>query len=123
MSKEIIIVDDDPMVRMLVSEYLQALGYSAQVFTRGKECLDHLANSAALPNLLILDLQMPEMNGLEVLAQIRGDEKLKNLAVLMLSANVDQCESQTTVRADCYLGKPFQMQEFLAAVESTRRDQ
>ena len=68
-TKRIMVIDDDPMIRFLVQEYLTVLGYSVQAFEGGAEALATLGSS--LPDLVVHDMQMPDMNGVEVLKRIR----------------------------------------------------
>jgi CheY-like chemotaxis protein len=63
-------------------------------------------------------MQMPQMNGLEVLERVRADPSTAALPVLMLSANVADVRQLASVQPNGYLEKPFQMQELLAAVET-----
>jgi DNA-binding response OmpR family regulator len=118
---KVVVVDDDPMIRFLVQEYLAAAGFEVQAFARGAEMLETLASSQ--PDLVILDLQMPEMNGLEVLEKIRSSPETSSVPVLMLSANTRDAQGASAPTADQYLEKPFQMQDFLEAVQSTKRAQ
>jgi CheY-like chemotaxis protein len=119
MSKHVVVVDDDPMIRFLLQEYLKALGFSVDAYSAGREALEALANTT--PDLIVLDLQMPEMNGIEVLTHLRQHPSTANTPVLMLSANATEARSDTSISADCYLEKPFQIQDLLSAVQSTVR--
>lgn len=119
MTQQIMVVDDDPMIRFLVQEYLTAVGYSVTACGGGAEALNSLQTFT--PDLIILDLQMPEMNGLEVLENLRGSPGTEKIPVLLLSANASDAKSENGVTADHYLEKPFQMSDFLAAVKSTTR--
>ena len=120
-TKRIMVIDDDPMIRFLVQEYLTVLGYSVQAFEGGAEALATLGSS--LPDLVVLDMQMPDMNGVEVLKRIRENPDTSGVPVLMLSANANEAKDLAGPKADSYLEKPFQMQTLLEAVRSTQRDQ
>lgn len=115
---QIVIVDDDPMIRFLVQEYLKASGFTVEAFESGKDALAAL--DTLTPNLVVLDLQMPQMNGIEVLEHLRANPSTANIPVLMLSANAGEAQTMSTVVANAYLEKPFQMHALLAAVESTK---
>jgi|688.fasta_scaffold1108180_2 CheY-like chemotaxis protein len=119
MTQQIMVVDDDPMIRFLVQEYLTAVGYSVTACGGGAEALSSLQSFT--PDLIILDLQMPEMNGLEVIENLKRTPETENIPVLLLSANASDAKSERGVTADHYLEKPFQMSDFLAAVKSTTR--
>lgn len=116
MPRSILLVDDDPVVRMLVSEYLSAFGHQVTAVEGGRECFAALEGMA--PDLVIVDYQMPEMSGLQVLERLKSSEGTKSIPVIMLSANAVEGEDSSGVKADKYVMKPFQLQEFLAAVES-----
>lgn len=120
MPKRLVVVDDDPVIRMLVSEYLNAHGHELTVLESGTECLETLSAADPLPDALVLDLIMPDMTGFDVLQKIRADERLKNLPVILLSANADSEKDarQHDVSADYYLLKPFEMPELLKAVDT-----
>ncbi len=116
----ILVVDDDPMIRFLVQEYLKASGFQVETCASGREALEKA--SADTPSLMILDVQMPEMNGIEVLEQLRAAPTTASIPVLMLSANASEAHTLSTVQADAYLEKPFAMQALLEAVQGTRRE-
>ena len=116
MSKKVLIVDDDPVIRMLVSEILESFGHSVTTLESGSSCLSSLKQD--LPDVLILDLQMPDMTGLEVLKQLKADSRTSSVPVIMLSANSDSENlSKDEIRADQYLQKPFNLSEFKKALE------
>ncbi len=116
MSKKVLIVDDDPVIRILVSEIVQSFGHSVTVLESGSSCLSELSKN--LPDVLILDLQMPDMSGLDVLKQLKSDMRTSALPVLMLSANSDSEKlAEEEVKADQYLQKPFNLGEFKRALE------
>ena len=112
-------MDDDPMIRFLVQEYLTASGFSVTACSGGIEALQVIASSP--PDLIVLDMQMPEMNGLEVLANVRQLPTGAQVPVLLLSANASEAKSESGPNADQYLEKPFQMSDLLEAVKSTVR--
>lgn len=125
MSDKILIVDDEPDTLKLLQAVLQREGYVVISATNGPEALAKI--KAEPPDLVILDIMMPGMSGIEVLQQIRGDPKLAVLPVLMLTAR-----SEVNVKvmafeagADEYVTKPLSAAELRARVrallERTRR--
>ena len=118
MATRVLLVDDDPVIRVLLQDYLTALQYQVQVAESGIQCLEMLAKGT--PDILLLDFQMPVMNGLEVLKSIRGDPALQKLSVIMLSANRDTEKYITAAEltADRYIIKPFEMREITEAIQS-----
>jgi CheY-like chemotaxis protein len=118
MAQKILIVDDDPVIRMLVSEYLAYHGHNVEVLEDGRLCLERVKASA--PDILILDMLMPEITGSEVLQNLRSDPATAGLPVIMLSADKRMAEDSDSVRADCYLQKPFDIKDFLAAIDELK---
>jgi sigma-B regulation protein RsbU (phosphoserine phosphatase) len=107
-SAALLVVDDNEDNRYTLGERLKRLGYVNIAFaTNGREAIEALR--ARPCDLMLLDVMMPEMNGYEVLAQLREDERLRHLPVIMISA-VDQVESVIRcieLGAEDYLQKPF----------------
>ena len=119
-TKRVAILDDDPLIRMLVEEYLKAFGFEVTAFETPHAALAAMQQTP--PDLLVLDLQMPVMNGFQVLTAMRADPATSEIPVLLLSANAGDASTMSETQPDRYLSKPFQMKELLEAVQSTRRD-
>jgi sigma-B regulation protein RsbU (phosphoserine phosphatase) len=104
----LLVVDDNEDNRYTLGQRLKRIGYTNVAFaTNGREALDALRSREF--DLMLLDVMMPEMNGYEVLEQLRADERLRHLPVVMISA-VDQIESVIRcieLGAEDYLQKPF----------------
>jgi CheY-like chemotaxis protein len=118
MSKTILVVDDDPVIRTLLVECMSCFGHKVSAVESGAMCLDSLKGE--LPDILFLDLQMPDMTGLEVLKHIRANDKTARMPVIMLSANSDSAavNSDDQAKATCYVQKPFNMKDILALLET-----
>lgn len=115
-ARNILIVDDDPVIRTLVTEYLAHYGHSVEVVDSGQHCLDKLQETS--PDILILDMMMPDMSGTEVLERLRADPRTAKLPVIMLSADKKVAAAATAdAHADCYIQKPFDIKDFLNAIE------
>ena len=116
-AKKVLVVDDDPVIRILVSDYLSAKGCQVDVAENGQSCLEELEEN--LPDLVFLDLQMPDMNGLDVLRSIRSNPRTAELTVVMLSANLDISDltSSTAIVPDGHITKPFKMDSLLEALQ------
>ena len=99
-------MDDNPAGRELVRESLQDYVASIAEASNGREALEKMRVS--LPDLVLLDIQMPEMDGYEVLREIRGDPALKGLRVVALTAFAMQGDRERAMAAgfDDYLTKP-----------------
>jgi DNA-binding response OmpR family regulator len=118
MKYEILIIDDDTDLCILLKKYLELEGYAVTVCYDGKSGLDKLEDNNY--HLIILDVMLPQINGFEVLANIR---KKNNVPVLMLTAKDSEVDKVSGLRlgADDYLTKPFLQSEFVARVQSLIR--
>ena len=111
---KILVVEDDQMIREGICEYLSEFGYSVIEASDGSEALDSFSESV---NLVILDIQIPFINGLDVLKEIR---KKSNLPILILTAFSDEdykIEAFTHL-ADGYIEKPFSLPLLKVRVDS-----
>ncbi|BAY63060.1 adenylate/guanylate cyclase [Calothrix brevissima NIES-22] len=114
----ILVVDDNPDLRTYVSEIIRNNGYQVHTARNGAEGLQ--IAQKVLPSLIITDLMMPLVTGLEMIRMIRQEEKLKGTPIILLTAKVDEetrIES-TEHGADAYLAKPFNDRELLAEVRN-----
>ena len=117
-SEHIMIVDDTPENLQVLSTMLQKKGYMISAFPRGKMAL--AAAERKLPDLVLLDINMPDMNGYEVCERFKSRSALKDIPVVFISALTD---TEDKVRAlKCggvdYISKPFQMEEVYARVDT-----
>jgi two-component system phosphate regulon response regulator PhoB len=122
MSKEtILVVDDEEDIVELVSYNLSREGYHVLSSLTGEEGLDSLREK--LPDLVILDLMLPGLDGLEVCKQIRADTRTSHIPIIMLTAKADEADQVTglEVGADDYIPKPFSPRVLLARVKTVLR--
>jgi two-component system sensor histidine kinase/response regulator len=115
---DIIVIDDQPANLTLMGEMLQQQGYTVRLFPRGRMAL--AAAAAQPPDLILLDINMPEMDGFEVCERLKADKALAPIPVIFLSA---LNETEDKVRAFQaggvdYITKPFQFEEVQARVET-----
>ncbi len=105
--KSILVVDDEPDVRMILEALLTQSGYSVSEARDGREALDILADRKF--DLMILDLMMPRLSGEEVMEQLRLQERLKDMPVIMLTAKAQQKDVEKGYKegASFYIVKPF----------------
>lgn len=117
-SAKILIVDDDTKLLAFVARQLRAESYTVETAMDGQECLDKAAEWS--PNLIVLDLSMPVMDGIQALGRLR--EWFEG-SILILSATDEETKKVQALDlgADDYLTKPFGMQELLARVRSALR--
>lgn len=104
-----LIVDDSRPIRRIESDILKELGFETADASHGKEALERL-NSAPLPDVVLVDWNMPEMDGLEFIRTVRGDTRFSGLVMLMVTTETetDQMLRALSAGADEYLMKPFQ---------------
>jgi DNA-binding response OmpR family regulator len=118
MSHRVLVVDNEPLVRRLVEVNLLRAGYEVGIATDGEEALEKL--HAERPDLMVLDVMMPRMDGFELLDQLRKDEMLADLPVIILSARShDQDIFEAWRRGvSMYLTKPFKPVDLLTTTRS-----
>lgn len=109
--KTILVVEDDPDSRNAICTIVESLGFEHVSFASGKEALAQLRNLRI--DLALLDIMMPEMDGYELLAEMRKIESLKSLPVIMVTAKDQDSEVLEGYRygADYYIPKPFTAQQ------------
>lgn len=115
-TRRVLVVDDDERVTRLLRANLTQAGYQVQTAPNGAEAMRLLLQEPFC--LVISDVEMPEMDGLALVALVRADTLLQNLPVVLLSAHDsdDDMMSGLLKGADLYLTKPFQPTELLTAV-------
>lgn len=118
-NKQLLLIDDDPNLIFLVKDYLEFQGYEVVTAGNGLEALVVLDEK--LPDMIICDVMMPEMDGYTLVEHVRQDPRTSWIPVLFLSA---KGQSQDRVKglnkgADVYMVKPFEPEELVAQVESS----
>ena len=102
------IVDDSPSVRHITSKLIKNAGWESIIARDGLEALETL-QAAALPDIVLTDVEMPRMDGYELLSSIRGDARLGQLPVIMITSRASEKHRQRAVELGVseYLTKPF----------------
>lgn len=118
-NKRLLLIDDDPNLILLVKDYLEFRGYEVITAENGREALEVLGQD--IPDMIICDVMMPEMDGYKFVNLVREDERTSWIPVLFLSA---KGQSQDRVKglnigADVYMVKPFEPEELVAQVEAS----
>ncbi|MBM3494449.1 MAG: response regulator [Armatimonadetes bacterium] len=117
MAKKILAVDDEKAIVRLVQVNLEREGYQVVTAYDGREALEKVASER--PDLVVLDVMMPYMDGFEVLQQLKKDPETRDIPVIMLTAKAQDADVfrgwQSGV--DCYLTKPFNPMELKAFVK------
>ncbi|AFM00305.1 response regulator with CheY-like receiver domain and winged-helix DNA-binding domain [Desulfitobacterium dehalogenans ATCC 51507] len=118
MNEKILIVDDDDKIQNLISIYLQNEGYKTIKANDAMEALNHLKENDF--DLIILDIMMPKMDGIEACMKIREE---KNMPIIMVSAKSEEFDKiyGLSSGADDYISKPFNPMELIARVKSQLR--
>lgn len=117
--RRLLLIDDDPNLILLVKDYLEFRGYEVVTAENGREALEVLEQE--LPDMIICDVMMPEMDGYSFVRHLREDARTNWIPVLFLSAKgqtQDKVKGLTT-GADVYMVKPFEPEELVAQVESS----
>jgi CheY-like chemotaxis protein len=119
----ILIVDDDRDTRTIIKTILSSKGYSTQEAGNGKEAL--LSIESFKPDLILLDIMMPEMSGYDVMARLRMKPENQDIPVIMLSAKAeseDILSGYQDYAVEYYITKPFTPRELLNGVELILRN-
>jgi phosphate regulon transcriptional regulator PhoB len=118
---DVLVVEDEPDIRNLIVHHLTRDGFRCRTAATGPEALARVR--AAPPDLVVLDLMLPEMDGLEVCRRLRGDPSTASLPLIMLTAKADEVDRIVGLElgADDYLAKPFSPKELVARVRAVLR--
>ena len=117
----ILIVEDDPDIADLVARYLQKAGFATEVVGSGTQAWTMIRTKP--PDLIVLDLMLPQMDGLEICRLVRGHEPTASTPIIMLTARGEESERIVglEIGADDYVPKPFSPQELVARVRALLR--
>lgn len=121
MTARILAVDDEPDLLELVRLSLSEAGFAVETAASGREALEKLQRTA--PDLVVLDLMLPDMSGTEVCRWLRGRPELADLLVLMLTAKSEEVDRVVgfELGADDYVTKPFSFRELVARIRAVVR--
>ena len=114
----ILIVEDEPDMRELMALKLGAVGHDVMTSRTGAEGLEILRS--ARPDLVLLDVQLPDTSGLSVCAAVRADQEIHDMIVVMISASAgqDEVDAGLAAGADDYVTKPFAPSNLIQRVEA-----
>jgi two-component system, OmpR family, alkaline phosphatase synthesis response regulator PhoP len=117
----VLVVEDDRDIGELVCRYLEKAGFGTQLLASGREAISAIA--AAAPDVLVLDLMLPHMDGLEICRAVRANEKTAAIPIIMLTARGEESERIVglEIGADDYIAKPFSPNELVARVRALLR--
>ena len=114
----LLIVDDDPNIRELLSVNLAAVGYELEIAADGAEAMARIRERR--PDLIVLDIMMPELDGWELCKFIRDDPDLQTIKIVMLTAKgteKDRMIGREIFKADEYMTKPFDVDDLKKVIE------
>lgn len=119
--KHILIVEDESDLAELLELNLRKAGYETAVVHKGRQALD--AVSTRPPDLILLDLMLPELSGTEIAGRVRSNPKTASIPIIMLTAKGEEVDQIVglAVGADDYIPKPFSMKVLLARIEAVLR--
>lgn len=121
MKKIIAVVDDEPDILELISIHFQKSNFIPKTFLNGKDFLDYISKEK--PDLIILDLMLPDADGLEICKNLRSDDKFPNIPIIILTAKGDEIDKILGLElgADDYITKPFSPKELIARTKAVLR--
>ncbi len=112
----VLVVDDDDVIRQLISVNLELEGFDVVTAVDGQDCLDKVKD--VQPAVITLDIMMPRLDGWEAASRLREDPETAGIKVVLLSARAQEADLQRGDRigVDAYLTKPFDPDELIATV-------
>lgn len=122
MAKKVLIVDDEVNIVISLEFLMEQAGYDIRVARNGQEAMEQVA--VFRPDLILLDVMMPSINGFEVCRRIRQNPAWRNIKIIMLTAKGRQAEvtKGLSLGADSYITKPFSTKELMAQVRQALTD-
>ena len=122
MTRRILIVDDDALIRQLLALILSSAGYSVTEATNGRDALDKLGERAV--NLVITDLRMPQMDGIELTRELRRNPSYESLPIVMLTSDFQDYKRREAEEAgvDRWITKPFIRNRLIRTVRTLESD-
>lgn len=112
----VLIVDDEPDIRHILTLFLTLNGYATVGVANGAEALEHLQHSPELPEAILLDMMMPLMSGVEFRQIQQQDARLAAIPVIIMSAATDLAEQGRLLQAAGWLSKPIDLEGLLRLV-------
>ena len=119
MKKKILVIDDNPMILFSVKEGLEEKfdSYNVDSANGGKECFD-LLETGQIPDLILLDIMMPEISGWDVYARLQEKEEWKKIPVVFLTAKTDDySKGFGKLVSEDYIEKPFELDELARRID------
>ena len=114
--KYVLIADDEPLNQSIFEEMLEDK-YDFSIVDDGQACLDSVAER--IPDLILLDVAMPKLSGIQVCEELRKDDKTKNIHIILVSAYASNSDRETGIAAGAndYITKPFEIGELMSKID------
>ncbi len=113
-SRDILVVDDDPIIRDMMVDILSLEGYIPEVARNGREALEKLSNDAGY--LVFLDMLMPAMDGREVCLRLAAEPQKRKRHIIIIMSALDNLVEATQLNADAIMSKPFAVEDILRTI-------
>ncbi|MFA5779211.1 MAG: response regulator [Elusimicrobiota bacterium] len=119
--KKVLVIDDEPAIAQLIKLELESCGYSVDVALSGTKGIEKIIQSQ--PDILCLDIMMPNMNGFQVLEVLNADNELRKIPVIMVSVAAGDVEKERAKKfgVDDFILKPIDFEKLLKTVEKNER--
>ncbi len=119
-AKKILIIEDNPANLKLASDILTAEGYEVLKATEGISGFEMLKQNSREIDLVLLDLKLPDIDGIEIIKKIKADEKTGKIPVIVVSAHAMESDIKNSMEAGSadYITKPVNIREFLDRIKS-----
>jgi len=119
MNKKIMVVDDEPDILTTVGEMLEMSGYEVIKAIDGKECFKKLNESSTNPDLILLDIMMPDISGWDVAAKIKENPRWNSIPIVFLTAKGDTSSiGLGGMAAEDYIVKPFDIKDLINRIQN-----
>jgi DNA-binding response OmpR family regulator len=117
--KKILVVEDDALIRELVKMNLESAGFTIVLAMDGFQGLEMARTEN--PDLIVLDIMLPKMDGFKVCRILKFDDKYKHIPIIMLTARMQEVDKETGFKtgADVYMTKPFEPEELIRKINQT----
>ena len=117
MPKKILVTDDSPTIVAMIKELLDSAGYSVVTAADGQEALSKAKKEK--PDLIVLDLMLPKIDGYKVCAMLKFNTDYQNIPIIIFTARAGEADKKMggDVKADAYITKPFEPEALLSKIE------
>ncbi len=118
MNKHILVIDDNAHMRSILQEVLENEAYVVDTAGDGLIALDKITRQQAMPEVILLDLNLPRMNGLQLIEVLRQREDVRLDSIIVISGDMDALQRANGLGVRCCLAKPFDLETLLELVST-----